>query len=341
MSSAILPEMRGESYPSDSEKARRVRRWIRRGEKRLRARYPVLNHADAIATLLTLLSVAGMGGLGWLYAVGRVPAAVCILGSAFLASVLHEIEHDLIHVLYFKTRPLARDLLLLLAWAFRGNVVHGWYRRGIHLHHHRASGTATDVEERLLGLGQPWGARRLLVMVDGAMAFLLNARLLQQEIPGFRRRDLALASLPVYPVFAFVLVSFLATHALRLLVPGFEPSAWFAPLVPVVDVIAVAWVFPNYLRQASLQIVSSNVHYYGDVTGIRSETQVLRPVLLWPLQLFCFNFGTTHSFHHYVVDQPFYLRQLLSPWVLPAMRRYGVRFNDLGTFARANRFRAA
>jgi fatty acid desaturase len=342
MSSAILSEMRQE-YSSESERARHLRRWIRRGEKRLCVRHPALNHPDSIATLLTASSVAGMVALGWLYAVGRVPAAVCILGNALLASILHEIEHDLIHLLYFKTRPLARDLVLLLAWAFRGNVIHGWYRRGIHLHHHRASGTKTDVEERLLGLGQPWGPRRVLVMVDGAMAFLLNARVLQEEIPGFRRRELALASLPFYPLYAFVLVSFLTTHALRLLVPGYgyEPSAWFAPLAPGVDILAVAWVFPNYLRQASLQIVSSNVHYYGDVDGIGSETQVLRPLLLLPLQLFCFNFGTTHSFHHFVVEQPFYLRQLLSPWVLPAMRRYGVRFNDLGTFARANRFRAA
>jgi hypothetical protein len=77
------------------------------------------------------------------------------------------------------------------------------------------------------------------------------------------------------------------------------------------------------------------------VDGLGAETQILRPLLLWPLQLVCWNFGPTHSFHHQVVAQPFYLRQLLSPWILLAMRKYGVRFNDLGTFTRANRFRAA
>jgi hypothetical protein len=264
-----------------------------------------------------------------------------ILANAFLASILHELEHDLIHYLYFKSRPLARDFALLLAWAFRGNVVHGWYRRGIHFHHHRASGTSSDVEERLLGLGQPWGLRRILVMVDGTMAFLLNARMLREEIPGFRRRELALAALPFYPLFAIVLVSFVLARGLPLFLPGYTPSPFFATLRPAVDVLAVAWVFPNYLRQAALQIVSSNVHYYDATEGVGSETQVLRPLFLWPLQLFCFNFGTTHSFHHFVVEQPFYLRQLLSPWVLPALRRYGVRFNDLGTFLRANRFRVA
>jgi fatty acid desaturase len=317
------------SHLSEAERDRRVRRWIREGEARLVTRHPALAHRDALGALFFLASIAGMVGLGWLYAAGAAPAAVVVLGNAFLASILHEIEHDLIHFLYFRTRPLAHNLMMLGVWVFRGNVVHGWYRRGIHLHHHRASGEATDVEERLLGLGQPFGPRRLLVMVDGAMAYLLNARRLQKEVPDFRRRSLALAALPVYPIFAAVFVSYLAGHALGIPVP--------API----EVLAVAWVFPNYLRQASLQIVSSNVHYYEDVKALREETQVLRPRFLWPLQLFCFNFGTTHSFHHYVVEQPFYVRQLIAPWVLPALAKYGQRFNDVGTFVRGNRFRIA
>jgi fatty acid desaturase len=309
--------------PLDSE--RRIRRWIREGEARLLARHPVLAHRDALGLLLFLASAAGMVGLGGLYALGAAPAAVVVLGNAFLASILHEIEHDLIHFLYFRSRPFVHNLMMLGVWLFRGNVVHGWYRRGIHLHHHRASGSVTDVEERLLGLGQPLGPRRVLGMVDGAMAFLLNTRILAREVPGFRRSSLALASLPVYPLFAGVLLSYLGSHALG------------TPPLPAIEVLAVAWVLPNYLRQAALQIVSSNVHYYYDAAGVREETQVLRPWFLWPLQLFCFNFGTTHSFHHYVVHQPFYVRQLIAPWVLPALAKYGHRFNDTGTFLRANR----
>jgi len=326
---AILSNMPKGRHLPEVERERRIRRWIRRGEARLVARHPALAHRDALGALFFLASLAGMVGLGWLYAIGAAPAAVVILGNALFASILHEIEHDLIHFLYFQSRPLAHNLMMLGVWVFRGNVIHGWYRRKIHLHHHRASGTATDVEERLLGLGQPLGPRRLLVMVDGAMAYLLNARRLQEEIPGFRSRSLALAALPVYPIFAAVLVSYLGGRALGLPVPG------------AIEVLAVAWVFPNYLRQASLQIVSSNVHYYEDVRAVREETQVLRPFFLWPLQLFCFNFGTTHSFHHYVVDQPFYVRQLIAPWVLPVLAKYGQRFNDLGTFVRGNRFRMA
>jgi fatty acid desaturase len=314
---------------AEAERDRRIRRWIREGEARLVARLPALAHRDALGALFFLAAASGMVGLGWLYAIGAAPAALVVFGNALLASILHEIEHDLIHFLYFRTRPLAHNVMMLGVWVFRGNVIHGWYRREIHFRHHRASGTVTDVEERLLGLGQPLGPTRILGMIDGAMAFLLNARRLQKEIPGFRRSSLALASLPVYPIFALVLVSYLGGQAFGIPLPG------------AIDVLAVAWVFPNYIRQASLQIVSSNVHYYEDVGTVREETQVLRPFFLWPLQLFCFNFGTTHSFHHYVVDQPFYVRQLIAPWVLPALAKYGQRFNDVGTFLRANRFRAA
>jgi hypothetical protein len=317
------------SHLSEGERDRRIRRWIREGEARLVARHPALAHRDALGGFFFIASIAAMVGLAWLYARGVAPAGGVILGNAFLASILHEIEHDLIHFLYFRTRPFVHHAMMLGVWVFRGNVVHGWCRRGIHLHHHRASGRATDLEERILGLGQVLGPRRLLVMVDPAAAFFLNARALEREIPGFRRSSLALAALPVYPIFTAVLLSYLGSHALGVPAPG------------AIDVLAVAWVFPNYIRQASLQIVSSNVHYYEDVAALREETQVLRPFFLWPLQLFCFNFGTTHSFHHYVVEQPFYVRQLIAPWVLPALAKYGQRFNDVGTFLRANRFRMA
>ena len=51
--------------------------------------------------------------------------------------------------------------------------------------------------------------------------------------------------------------------------------------------------------------------------------------------------STWRLFHHYVVEQPFYIRQLITSWVLPAMRKYGVRENDAGTFWRATRYRTS
>ncbi|MNU08631.1 hypothetical protein D3C72_2547650 [compost metagenome] len=39
-----------------------------------------------------------------------------------------------------------------------------------------------------------------------------------------------------------------------------------------------------------------------------------------------------------MVKEPFYIRQLTVPVGHKVMREMGVRFNDFGTFARANRF---
>lgn len=39
-----------------------------------------------------------------------------------------------------------------------------------------------------------------------------------------------------------------------------------------------------------------------------------------------------------MVKEPFYIRQLSVPFAHKVMRAHGVRFNDFGTFARANRW---
>jgi hypothetical protein len=94
------------------------------------------------------------------------------------------------------------------------------------------------------------------------------------------------------------------------------------------------------LRGACLHFISSNMHYFGDVEegNIVQQTQVLNRWYLAPLQLFCANFGSTHGIHHFVPSDPFYVRQLTARAAHRAMRDNGVRFNDLGTFRRANRF---
>ncbi len=327
---------------SDRERTRRIRFWIRLAERKLTERFPPLGRHDLMGMTFFLMTGGGMVFSGALYWWGYLPAWALILINAFLASILHEIEHDLIHFLYFKDKPRIHNFMMFVVWAFRGNIVHGWFRRKIHFIHHQTSGTESDIEERLLGLGMPWGFRRILIMVDGMMAYLLNGRRLEKEIPGFRCSDLFYASLPFYPLFVltFVLAVGFQAFGWTVYLAGwtFPLPVWLSSVKSVAELLLFAWVAPNYLRQACLQIVSSNVHYYGDVEGLNEQTQVLKPLFLLPLQLFCWNFGSTHSFHHYVVRQPFYMRQLITPWVHPAMRKYGVRFNDLGTFWRANRY---
>jgi hypothetical protein len=81
------------------------------------------------------------------------------------------------------------------------------------------------------------------------------------------------------------------------------------------------------------------MHYYGDVTpgNVLEQTQVLNARRFLPLQLFCFNFGSTHAIHHFVANEPFYVRQWTAAAGHAALRENGVPFNDLGTFRRANR----
>ena len=56
-----------------------------------------------------------------------------------------------------------------------------------------------------------------------------------------------------------------------------------------------------------------------------------------PFQLFCFDFYRTHTIHHFVPNQPFYIRQLISQKILPiVMAQHGERFNDLRSIKRAN-----
>ena len=77
------------------------------------------------------------------------------------------------------------------------------------------------------------------------------------------------------------------------------------------------------------------MHYFGDIDSrnVIQQTQVLNPWWMLPFQLFCFNFGSTHAIHHFVVRDPFYIRQLTARTAHAALREVGVRFNDVGTFA--------
>src|SRR5262249_15127832 len=121
---------------------------------------------------------------------------------------------------------------------------------------------------------------------------------------------------------------------------GIDWSALTVTRMHWVDLLVVTWVAPNVLRTFCLHFVTSNMHYFGDVESgnVLLQTQVLNPWWLLPAQLFCFNFGSTHAIHHFVVKEPFYLRQMTAPVAHAVMREMGVRFNDFGTFRRGNRY---
>jgi hypothetical protein len=303
----------------------------------VRQRFPILKHQNAIGVGILALSWAGMLASAAGYVQGGLPAWATILLVAFFASFTHELEHDLIHWMYFRQKPWAHHLMMLLVWLARPSTINPWLRREIHFNHHKHSGTERDIEERAITNGEAWGLRRLLMTGDNMLAVLLRlhraptrqlrVRMLTRTLAAYF--PLGLMHWALWYVFLGVQAMALAGHPVE------------APWVAGLDTLVVVWIAPNVWRTFCLHFVSSNMHYYGDVADgdVIQQCQVLNPWWMWPLQLFCFNFGSTHAIHHFVVKEPFYVRQLTAPVAHRAMREAGVRFNDLGTFGRANRWR--
>jgi fatty acid desaturase len=330
---------------SAQEETRRIQKWIRYADTRLRRKYAFLQYQDALGLGITLGSAGGMLAMGGLYIAGLIPFWICIIANAIFASFLHEIEHDLIHNLYARTRPRVQNFMFWMVWLFRSNVVNPWFRREIHLLHHRVSGNPDDAEERFIGNGMPLGFKRLLTMIDARMALKYQGpSIFRAAGPHLKKIDAPIKIGFQREIFFLLWYVFLIWGALSLMNAALgspiQQPAWLDAVQGALNTAAVVYLIPCWWRQTAIQVVSSNMHYYDDVNGIkglRQQTQVLDSWLVLPLHLFCFNFGATHGIHHFVVNQPFYLRQAIAPFVRPALRRYGVPFNDFRSMLRGNR----
>ncbi len=317
-----------------------IRAVIHSEEQRLRADHPWLAHQDFLGLTCCAASLAAMAGVAALYLQGWLVWWLAVPLMALPISILHEVEHDLIHDLYFRGRAWAQNGMLIVIW-FCKLSLNPWYRRAIHLRHHLVSGQETDIEERLIGLGLPFGLLRLVVTIH-PMGGLLLFRRIKRDVPGFQPWRLALLSVPTYTLFNVISVAFVGYVWLR--------QGWSLPNDPFRLLPAWGWpwardltvllVLPNVLRQSCLVLMSSYSHYYGDIPEreIFFQNQILSHWVFFPVQLFCFNFGATHIIHHYVINQPFYLRQMVARAAQAEMRRQGTRTDDLGTFVRANRW---
>ncbi|MPQ70971.1 MULTISPECIES: fatty acid desaturase [unclassified Pseudomonas] len=311
----------------------------------LRRRYPLLNHQDALGAGILAFALAGMIGSAVLYVDGYLAGWVCLLLNAFFASLTHELEHDLIHSMYFRKQRVPHNLMLALVWLARPSTINPWIRRHLHLNHHKVSGTEADMEERAITNGEPWGIARLLMVGDNVMSSLirmLRAKTWTHKFSILKRTLRVYAPLALLHWGAwYVFLGFHAANGIAgLLGSSIDWSAHTLAVMQVIDIAVVAIIGPNVLRTFCLHFVSSNMHYYGDLEAgnVIQQTQVLNPWWLWPLQAFCFNFGSTHGIHHFVVKEPFYIRQMTASVAHRVMAEMGVRFNDFGTFGRANRF---
>lgn len=323
--------------PEAKESIKTIVKAIKTEEKRLRDNYPILVYQDYLGLAITLTAFGSLIALGALYYYGIVAAWLCIILAAIVTSISHEIEHDLIHKQYFSSKPFIHNFMMLTVWLMRPNTINPWYRRKIHLHHHKVSGTEQDLEERLVGNGIKNPFVRFIVIIDGLLGLIINRRTFKREITDFSFGRVFNAGFPVTTLYFIVLYSVIAYHLISLALPIAEMiPAWGLQVVSVFEFLMVVLIIPNIIRSTSLNFVTSSMHYYGQVDNLHEQTHVLTSPLFLPFHLFCFNFGKTHTIHHYVPNQPFYLRQAISAKINPLMQQQGVRFNDFQSIKNAN-----
>lgn len=340
------------------EKSGQIRKEINLSYYQLKETYPLLKHQNGLGMSIFLFAIIAIVtvSFGWYQSV--LPSWLMIAVNAFFMGVLHEIEHDLIHWLYFRKHKVIHHFMLFTVWILRPLTVNPWIRRTLHHHHHKFSGTLHDVEERSVTNGEAWSIKRLLTTPDVVLGGLLRLRRmfsdmdqevkngnLKLETSSKLKQIMFLSIVPVtifahvvlYFFFADVLFTWLnARFAVDLSFPHYVDNMLIS-----LNVLIYTILLPNLLRQFCLHFITSNMHYFGDIEegNVIEQTQVLNIWWTYPMQLFCFFFGWTHSIHHFVVNETFYVRHIGRKKAQEVLRQYGVRFNDLGTFKRANRFR--
>ena len=315
---------------------------IKTEEALLRQKHPLLAHQNTLGLIILLLSLSALIGVGVLYYLTIIPAWMCIILAAIAASISHELEHDLIHKQYFSNQPLMHNFMMLTVWLMRPNTISPWYRRKMHLHHHKTSGTQQDLEERLVGNGIKNPFLRALVITDGLLGLVISQKRFKKEIDGFSFMSVFNAGFPIATAYFIILYSVIVFHIVNLFMPlSINSASWLLSTINVFEFLMVVLIVPNIIRSSSLNFVTSSMHYYGGVNNMLEQTHVLTSRLFMPFHLFCFNFGHTHTIHHFVPNQPFYLRQMISKKVLEVMKKHGVRFNDFASIKQANRYQAS
>ena len=305
---------------------------LRKVSTEIRKRFPILQHQTLIGSCIALFSITIILLFAWLYAWCSFSPIITILVIAFFSSLLHELEHDTFHRLYFKNHSFLRNCFLALLWLFKPNTINPWIRRKIHLHHHRYSGTPEDIEERLIGNGLSYSFRRFFIMIDPLFS-ITQFPVLLKESKKFSAKLMLLSLFPMLTIYTCLWSSWLAYY---LLPAHLGVQEILSQYMETVNFFMVVYVVPAMVRQACLVFISSTIHYSGGVNKVTEQVQVLTHWIFTPFQLFCFFFGQTHAIHHVFTAETFYIRHLLRKKSHQILKEYNVRFNDLGTFGRKN-----
>lgn len=342
---------------TDQQKTIAIRKGIIDACKAFRRKYSFLKHQNFIGAVIFTVSLTAIIASGILYLNGYISAWWVIPWNAFWMAIIHEMEHDLIHFMYFRNYPIISDMMLGLGWLVRPLTINPWFRRELHFHHHKYSGTIHDVEERGVTNGDKWSFTRLLSTPDLLLGGILRSVQIRKDIiqsvkSGAISRDQALrfkhikvyGMLP-FTLFLYLIWYFFLIYTICSLLSGwtgfsYSPPLWLTQQLSWIQPLVVILIAPNILRQFCLHFITSNLHYYGDIQSgnIMQQTQIFNVWWTFPMQLFCFFFGYTHAIHHFHVNETFYIRHLTRKSAWKVMEEHGVRFNDTGTFQRANRY---
>jgi hypothetical protein len=285
----------------------------------------VLAHTEQIAVAIHMLSLLGMIVTTLLYGAGKIGAVCAMLVNTLWMSTLHELEHDLVHCLYYgRPGQFKYELGFWTCYLFKFSVS-PWWRRKYHLQHHAVSGTSRDVEERVIGLGAPLSIGRIATILSPAGHLLLMSDICKDN------SDLTWHQL-------------ISSSLWTALSPVVTVLAMFAPppgsIISTLGYISmVCVIIPAHIRHAALNIVATYCHYYEDVRPhvVHEQIQILNSWWVLPFNALCWNFGGTHWIHHFVTNQPFWIRTLIAPALNAKDWDSALRNNDRTIVATANR----
>ena len=323
--SACDPLLRGRSI---------IRKRMIDEDKSLRKRFKILDKQDFIGFLILVTVIGAIGATAGLYLHQVIPWWVASLLIAFWMSLAHELEHDLIHDLYFAGHRGMQQAMLTVIWIVKFHSNPFW-RKAVHMRHHAYSGQAEDWEERLLGLGDRLGLRRILVMLLPFGQFVYFKEIAKTD-PQFKA---------AHPFFANIIPatlyhSLLGLSLVSVAAPEVAGSFLGSTGVDIARSILILWLLPAAIRYTALTLATLLCHYAADIDPevVEQENQIVYHGLTLPLALLTANFAATHILHHFYAPQPFYIRTLIAHRVIPVMIQQGCRYNDLAILVRANRY---
>lgn len=104
-----------------------IRQAIRSEEARLRKKYKWLAHQNFLGAGCFLISILALILTAYLYLKRYIGFWLTIPMMAIPTSILHELEHDLIHNMYFKGKQWVQNIMFTVIWFTKWHL-NPWYK---------------------------------------------------------------------------------------------------------------------------------------------------------------------------------------------------------------------